>query len=154
MNNIKFVLQEESFTSKASFLDNDYMLSYKKDEKLGYVLRTIDDKVESTYVDIENSTLRKQQFAGKRVKRGLYKSKNGILINSDMNGALNILKKYLLNEEYERLNKSKCKVVSKKISYEDLINSQDIHNLYEDIFTLYFRGALVAPIRIKVRESI
>jgi len=142
MNNINFILQEESFTSKASFLDNDYMLNYKKDEKLGYVLRTIDDKVE----------LRKQQFTGERVKRGLYKSKNGILINSDMNGALNILKKYLLNEEYKQLNK--CKVVSRKISYEDLIESQDIHNLYEDIFTLYFRGALVAPIRIRVRESI
>ena len=99
MNNIKFILQEESFTSKASFLDNDYMLSYKKDEKLGYVLRTIDDKVE----------LRKQQFAGKRVKRGLYKSKNGILINSDMNGVLNILKKYLLNKEYKQLDKNKCK---------------------------------------------
>jgi len=147
MNNIKFVLQEESFTSKASFLDNDYMLSYKKDEKLGYVLRTIDNKVE----------LRKKLFTGKRVKRGLYKSKNGILINADMNGALNILKKYLLNKEYEKikqLNKNKCKVVSRKISYEDLIESRDIHNLYEDISTLYCRGALVAPIRIKAQESI
>ena len=152
MNNIKFFLQEESFTSKASFLDNDYMLSYKKDEKLGYVLRTINDKVESTYVDIENSTLKKKYFTGKRVKRGLYKSENGILINADMNGALNILKKYLLNEEYKQLNKGK--VVSRKISYEDLIESRDIHNLYEDISTLYCRGALVAPIRIRVRESI
>ena len=142
MNNINFILQEESFTSKASFLDNDYMLSYKKDEKLGYILRTIDDKVE----------LKKDQFAGKRIKRGLYKSKNGILINADMNGALNILKKYFINEEYKRLNK--CKVVSRKISYEDLIESQNIHNLYEDISTLYCRGALVAPIRIRIRESI
>ena len=142
MNDIKFVLQEESFTSKASFLDNDYMLNYKKDEKLGYVLRTIDDKVE----------LRKQQFTGERIERGLYKSKNGILINSDLNGALNILKKYLLNKEYKQLNK--CKVVSRKISYEDLMESRDIYNLYEDISTLYSRGALVAPIRIKVRESI
>ena len=78
---------------------------------MGYVLRTINDKVE----------LRKKQFAGERVKRGLYKSKNGILINADMNGTLNILKKYLLNEEYKRLNK--CKVVDRTISYEDLINS-------------------------------
>ena len=142
MNNIKLVLQEESFTSKASFLDNDYILNYKKDEKLGYVLRTIDDKVE----------LRKQQFTGKRIKRGLYKSRNGILINADLNGSLNILKKYLLNEKYKQLNKSK--VVSRKIPYEDLIESQDIHNLYEDISTLYCRGALIAPIRIRVRESI
>jgi len=145
MNNIKFVLQEESFTSKASFLDNDYILSYKKDEKLGYVLRTINDKIE----------LKKKHFAGKRIKRGLYKSKNGILINADMNGSLNILKKYLLNKEYKKIKQlNKGKVISRKISYEDLIESRDIHNLYEDISTLYCRGALVAPIRIRVQESI
>jgi len=32
-------------------------------------------------------------FSGKRVKRGLYRSQNGILINADANGAYNILKK-------------------------------------------------------------
>ena len=32
------------------------------------------------------------QFSGRRVKRGLYKSKQGIL-NADVNGALNILRK-------------------------------------------------------------
>jgi transposase len=30
---------------------------------------------------------------GKRVKRGLFKSKDGILINSDVNGAINIARK-------------------------------------------------------------
>lgn len=33
------------------------------------------------------------EFSGKRIKRGLYKSKNGILINADINGSLNILRK-------------------------------------------------------------
>ena len=28
------------------------------------------------------------------IKRGLYKTKNGILINADVNGACNILRKY------------------------------------------------------------
>ena len=32
-------------------------------------------------------------FSGKRVKRGLYKSKNGTLLNADVNGAANILRK-------------------------------------------------------------
>ena len=32
-------------------------------------------------------------FNGKRVKRGLYKTKNGDLVNADINGALNILRK-------------------------------------------------------------
>ena len=34
-------------------------------------------------------------YAGKRVKRGLFKSSLGILINADVNGALNILRKVI-----------------------------------------------------------
>ena len=33
------------------------------------------------------------KFSGTRKYRGLYKTKKGILINADVNGALNILKK-------------------------------------------------------------
>ena len=32
-------------------------------------------------------------FRGERIKRGLYKSSKGILLNADINGALNILRK-------------------------------------------------------------
>ncbi|MDU3791829.1 MAG: hypothetical protein E7G55_15840, partial [Erysipelotrichaceae bacterium] len=32
-------------------------------------------------------------FTGKRIKRGLYRSKNGILMNADINGASNIIRK-------------------------------------------------------------
>ena len=32
-------------------------------------------------------------FSGKRIKRGLYKTSSGILLNADVNGALNILRK-------------------------------------------------------------
>ena len=32
-------------------------------------------------------------FSGKRVHRGLYCSKNGMLLNADLNGSLNILRK-------------------------------------------------------------
>ena len=35
------------------------------------------------------------KFSGKRMKRGLYKSRNKSLINADVNGALNIMRKYL-----------------------------------------------------------
>ena len=65
---IHFEKFEESYTSKASFLDNDPIPTYG-------------DK------DIP-------KFSGKRVKRGLYISKNGIAINSDVNGACNILRKH------------------------------------------------------------
>ena len=32
-------------------------------------------------------------FSGERIKRGLYKTKKGHILNADVNGALNILKK-------------------------------------------------------------
>jgi IS605 OrfB family transposase len=66
---IDTIIQEESYTSKASALDNDMIPVYGEKDKNVIPL-----------------------FGGRRVKRGLYKSKNGI-INSDVNGALNILRK-------------------------------------------------------------
>jgi transposase len=69
MYNIKFILNEESYTSKSSFLDNDFIPTYKKDNTTNYT------------------------FSGKRVYRGLYISKEGIKLNADVNGASNIIKK-------------------------------------------------------------
>ncbi len=65
---IQFIETEESYTSKASFLDDDF-------------LPTFGAKPESW------------NPSGKRVKRGLYRSANGSLINADCNGAANILRK-------------------------------------------------------------
>ena len=69
LKNIQFVKQEESYTSKASFFDNDEIPVYNFDNPIDY------------------------EFSGKRVKRGLYQTKNGYKFNADINGALNILKK-------------------------------------------------------------
>ena len=66
---IRYIEQEESYTSKASFFDNDPIPVY----------------------DPENPT--NHTFSGKRISRGQYRSKNGIVINADINGALNILRK-------------------------------------------------------------
>ena len=66
---IEFKLQEESYTSKASFFDGDEIPIYDKENSQEYV------------------------FSGKRIKRGLYQTKKGKLINADCNGALNILRK-------------------------------------------------------------
>ena len=68
-NGIRVIEQEESYTSKASFLDNDDIPVYKK------------------------SNDEKYKFSGHRVKRGLYKSHDGTIINADLNGAGNILRK-------------------------------------------------------------
>ena len=70
LQGINVVTQEESYTSKVSFFDNDYIPVYGIDDKLF------------------NSS-------GKRIKRGLFKIKSGLKINSDINGSLNIMRKYL-----------------------------------------------------------
>jgi IS605 OrfB family transposase len=69
---IEVILQEESYTSKASFLDLDLIPTY--------------GKVESTPV-----------FSGRRVKRGMYKAADGRKINADVNGSYNIMRKALPN---------------------------------------------------------
>ena len=66
---IKYIEQEESYTSKSSYIDNDVLPVYKP---------------EQPYTGT---------FSGKRICRGLYKAANGATINADVNGALNILRK-------------------------------------------------------------
>ena len=66
---MNYIEQEESYTSKSSYLDNDFLPEYK---------------AEQPYTE---------DFSGKRVHRGLYKTKDGKLINADVNGAANISRK-------------------------------------------------------------
>ena len=66
---MQYIEQEESYTSKSSFLDNDVLPEYKAEQPFT------------------------GSFNGKRIHRGLYQSANGTLINADVNGAANILKK-------------------------------------------------------------
>ena len=66
---IEFKLQEESYTSKASFFDGDEIPIYDKENQKEYI------------------------FSGKRIKRGLYQTSKGYQLNADCNGALNILRK-------------------------------------------------------------
>ena len=74
LNGIDVILQEESYTSKSSFLDQDYICTYG-----------VDDDLFSP--------------SGKRIKRGLYRSCDNTLLNADINGSLNILRKYLTKQE-------------------------------------------------------
>lgn len=71
---INIILQEESYTSKASFFNLDEIPTYKK------------------------SLEEKYSFSGYRVKRGLYKLKDDKrTINADVNGSYNILRKAIPN---------------------------------------------------------
>jgi putative transposase len=43
---------------------------------------------------IDNESVKHHdEYVGRRIKRGLFRSKNGILMNSDVNGAINIARK-------------------------------------------------------------
>ncbi|MEG3933027.1 transposase [Microcoleus sp. T2B6] len=69
---IKVLEQEESYTSRSNFLDLYPIPVYGKTDK-----------------DIV--------FSGRRIKRGLYKTSVGQLINSDVNASYNILRKAIPN---------------------------------------------------------
>lgn len=44
-----------------------------------------------------------EEYAGKRIKRGLFRTSDGSIINADVNGALNILKKVIGKFEYDSI---------------------------------------------------
>lgn len=73
---------EESYTSKASFLDMDVIPTYKDSKK-----------VENNETNNNTEKNNNYKFSGSRIYRGLYKTNNGILINADVNGASNIIRK-------------------------------------------------------------
>ncbi|HLP88150.1 MAG TPA: RNA-guided endonuclease TnpB family protein, partial [Nostocaceae cyanobacterium] len=66
---ITVLINEESYTSAASFLDLDPIPVYKKGES--------------------------HNFSGKRIKRAWYKAKDGRLIHADINASLNIARKVI-----------------------------------------------------------
>ena len=65
---IRYLEQEESYTSKASLVDMDQIPAYGKTETVPV-------------------------FQGKRIKRGLYRSKDRMILNADINGSGNIIRK-------------------------------------------------------------
>jgi putative transposase len=68
---IQVLVTEESYTSKASFLDSDPLPIYDAQRQ------------------------QRSVFSGRRVKRGLYQAASGRHINADVNCAYNILRKAL-----------------------------------------------------------
>lgn len=50
-----------------------------------------------------------ENYLGKRTKRGLFVSLNGIKINADLNGALNILRKVASDKEQEIVQSLRCR---------------------------------------------
>lgn len=80
MNGIEVIFTEESYTSKASFFDKDYLPKYGESNK--------------------------HKFSGKRIKRGLYRDSKGNIWNADLNGAANIMRK-VSDKAYKGIRKTK-----------------------------------------------
>lgn len=73
---IKVVRTEESYTSKSSFIDGDPLPAHGDGQP-------------------------RPKFSGRRVRRGLYRTGERHLVNADLNGALNIIRKYDPHFSYE-----------------------------------------------------
>ena len=57
---------------------NDILYSIKRKEKMSMI-----------FDDVKKP----EAYKGKRIKRGLFKSENGLIYNADINGSYNIMKK-------------------------------------------------------------
>jgi putative transposase len=69
-----------------------------KAEDAGLTVITTEESYTSKCSFLDNEEMKKQEvYKGKRVKRGLFKSSDGILINADVNGAYNIIRKVFPN---------------------------------------------------------
>ena len=86
---IEVIMREESYTSKASFIDNDFIPKFDPKNK------------------------KKYEFSGKRFKRGIYKTSNGKKINADINGAYNIMAKQFPEELSDRSGRKYSPIIFK-----------------------------------------
>jgi transposase, IS605 orfB family len=81
LNGIEVIFTEESYTSKASFFDKDYLPKYGESDN--------------------------HKFSGRRISRGLYKDSKGNLWNADLNGGGNIMRKISDKAAYKGIRKTK-----------------------------------------------
>ena len=71
LQGIKVIFNEESYTSKCSFFDNEEIMKH-------------------------------ENYLGRRIKRGLFRTSTGRLINADVNGSYNIMKKAIPDVYYTK----------------------------------------------------
>ena len=79
------------------------MLTYKCEiEGISVIVTEESYTSKCSFLDDED-ICKHEEYVGKRIKRGLYKASDGRLINADVNGALNILKKVIGKFEYDSI---------------------------------------------------
>lgn len=52
----------------------------------------------NSFVDGERA-VKREAYAGRRVKRGLFKTKNGLKVNADINASFNIMRRFMEKNE-------------------------------------------------------
>ena len=90
------------------------MLDYKCKLK-GIIFKRITEEYTSKCSFVDDEEIAKHTtYAGRRINRELFKTKKGIIINADVNGAYNILKKYMKENATwnERISQTLVKVYS------------------------------------------
>ena len=129
---IPVVHVEESYSSKGSLIDGDYLPVYNKEKEEAY------------------------EFSGRRISRGQYKTKDGIILNADVNGAGNIIRKAFPDafdkiEDYSYLHRTVIRIKREQIcgakvkTLQGLPKRKDMHaflhhermakkNMYMEIF--------------------
>ena len=72
----------------------------------GIYVRIINESYTSKASFYDNDSIRKNEYSGERIKRGLYQTKDKMIVNADINAALNIYKKYIIksNSTDEKVN--------------------------------------------------
>ncbi|MFM6759648.1 MAG: RNA-guided endonuclease InsQ/TnpB family protein, partial [Microcystis panniformis] len=90
LEGISVIIQEESYTSASNFLNDDPLPVY-------------------------GQTTEKPVFSGKRISRGLYRTDKGILVQSDVMGSYNILRKAFPNA-FNRYGIERCVVHPRRIN--------------------------------------
>nr|NCR69217.1 IS200/IS605 family element transposase accessory protein TnpB [Microcystis aeruginosa LL11-07] len=90
LEGISVIIQEESYTSVANFLNDDPLPVY-------------------------GQTTEKPVFSGNRISRGLYRTDRGFLCQSDVMGSYNILRKAFPNA-FNRYGIERCVVHPRRIN--------------------------------------
>lgn len=83
-----------------------------KCQQLGIEYHAAEESYTSKTSFLDNEPVQKhEQYLGKRIKRGLFRAANGRVVNADVNGAANILRKFLASTS--RLTDLYCERVVK-----------------------------------------
>ena len=67
-----------------------------KCKELGIHTDIINEAYTSKCSYYDNDEIKKDNYSGSRIRRGIYKTKNNVIINADINAELNIYKKYII----------------------------------------------------------